>query len=201
MVGAVADLKYGIVLTSAPATEPVTRTEAKLHCRVDHTSEDESFDRWIKTARRWAEAVTQRVFITQTWRMTLDEFPPGDCVINLARSPLISVSSIQYLAAATGTSTAMSASDYQVDASRVPGRIAPAYSTAWPSAREQFGSVSITFTAGYGSASDVPECVKDAMLLVINHLYEHREENSEIMMQRLPFGAEALLMTEFTGVY
>jgi uncharacterized phiE125 gp8 family phage protein len=148
----------------------------------------------ISAARQWTEDYTNRALITQTWRLTLDDFPrclgyawngyaPGQYhlrpwrdlqVIRLPWPNLLTVTSITYVDGNGATQT-LDSSAYVVDTSSLPGRVYPAYGTSWPANRCQPNAVTITYTAGYGSASSVPTAVKQAMLLMISDLYRERE--------------------------
>lgn len=164
-------------LVTPPVVEPISLSEAKLHLRVDVPDDDAYITSLIVAARQQAESITRRAFVTQTYKLTMDAFPCGP--IYLPRPPLQSVSSITYVDTAGVTQT-WSASDYQVEATggpfAPPGRVAPAYGQSYPATRAVFGAVTITFVAGYGSqASDVPQAIRQAILLVLGHWYEHRE--------------------------
>jgi hypothetical protein len=51
------------------------------------------------------------------------------------------------------------------------------------------GSVAVvTYVAGV-----IPASIKQAIMLIVGHLYEHREENSEISLKTLPMGVTELL--------
>jgi uncharacterized phiE125 gp8 family phage protein len=71
----------------------------------------------------------------------------------------------------------MDTADYFVDDKSEPGRVALAYNKSWPTlSLRPTNAVVVQFTAGYGDAADdVPQRVKQAMLLLIGHWYEHRE--------------------------
>jgi hypothetical protein len=43
--------------------------------------------------------------------------------------------------------------------------------------------------------SDIPKSIKQAMLLLIGHLYEHREDTVEKSLDNIPLGIQALLST------
>src|SRR5690242_9322203 len=58
--------------TSAPATEPVSLSEAKLFLRVDGTEEDAQITDCIEAARDSAEQYLRRSLITQNWSLWLD---------------------------------------------------------------------------------------------------------------------------------
>lgn len=70
-------------LVSAPAIEPVSLAEAKLHLRVETamTDDDTLIQALIVSARTLGEQITRRAFISQQWKAVLDQFPaPGQNV-------------------------------------------------------------------------------------------------------------------------
>ncbi len=156
-----------------PAFEPVTCDEAKTHLRVTHTDDDAYIDGLIGAARGYCERFTRRTYPTTTLKLSLDRFPPGNKAIVLPYPPLVSVTAVQYVDD-SGTTHTLATSAYTVDAESEPGRVVPAYGTVWPSARGHVNDVSVTYVAGKAAAS-IPASVKQAMLLLIGHWYEHRE--------------------------
>ena len=84
-----------LTLIAAPILEPMTLAEAKLHLRVDGTDEDDLITALIVAARRRAEHLLTRALITQTWELTLDEFPAAD--IQLPKPGVLSIVSVKYL--------------------------------------------------------------------------------------------------------
>ncbi|HWK38638.1 MAG TPA: head-tail connector protein, partial [Hyphomicrobium sp.] len=66
-----------LVITSAPAVEPVTVSEAKAHLRVDGTAEDTLIGSLILTSRLHIEAALGLALMTQSWRLSLDAWPNG----------------------------------------------------------------------------------------------------------------------------
>lgn len=164
-----------LVLTTAPATEPVTLAEAKLHLRIEDaiTADDTLVSALIVAARQWVEQYLHRSLVTQTWRLKLDAFPDTDTIV-LGRPSLLEVSSVTYVDA-DGDSQTMSTDDYSVDADHFPGRILLGFGKSWPSTRVQPNAVTVTFTSGYGNAAAVPDAIKAALKLVIGDLYANRE--------------------------
>lgn len=158
-------------ITSEPAVEPIELDEAKQQLRLDGDEEDEYVNSLIVTARKYVEQVTWRQLITATFRWKFDRL----CgVWYVPRAPLQSVSSIQYVDA-NGTTQTLSGSLYTVDAASDPGRILPAYNQTWPGTRGHINDATIVYVAGYGDdAADVPQPVRHAMLLLIDHLYKAR---------------------------
>lgn len=182
---------------TGPVTEPVTVLEAKLHLRIDHDDEDLLVARLIAGARRYAEMVSRRAFVTQTLVGGLEQWP-RDNVIELPYPPLKSVTSITYVNAAGATDT-LASTGYGVDTKR--GRIYLAQDAQWPSATlRTYDPITVTWVAGYGDMGTfVPDMYRQAILLIVGHLYENREAvvaTQGISMGVLPMAVDALLMTD-----
>lgn len=181
----------GLKLVTAPEAEPVSLAEAKAHLRVTSADEETLISALIVAAREHCEAWTHRRFVTQTWDLVLDCFPGWS--LEFPNAPLQSVTSVTYVDTAGATQT-LDSSEYLVDAQTDPGRIAPAYGLHWPATRDQMNAVTIRFACGYGAAAAVPSAIKAAMLLIVGHLFENREEAvTGTIIAELPFGVPALL--------
>jgi len=183
-----------LTLVTAPTAEPITTADAKAHLRVDISDDDDLIDALVVAARRQVELETWRALITQTWKVTLDAFPAGD-TLRLPRPPLQSVTHIKYTPKG-GSLTTFDSDSYIVDTDSEPGRIVLYSGESWPGDTLQIvNGVEIQFVAGYGdSANDVPQELIQAMLLMIGHWYEHREEVVLGSVARsIPLGVEALL--------
>jgi uncharacterized phiE125 gp8 family phage protein len=175
----------GLLRTVDAASEPVTTAEAKAHCRVTIATDDALIDAYIKAARHVAENRLGRALITQTWELTLDRFPDA---IELVYPPIIGVTTIKYLEPLAGVSTTLNALSYTVDVKSEPGWIVPAYGYDWPDTRGVINAVTVTYTAGWGAAADVPQPIKTWILLQVGHWYENREASVI-----LPTGSVAML--------
>lgn len=180
-------------LSSAPATEPVTTAELKSHLRVDSTDEDTLIASLGTAARQYVEEQTRRALVTQTWVLKLDEFPESDGEILLPRPPLVSVSSVTYVDTAGSTQT-LSSSVYSVDTTDTPGRITLAYDQTWPTVRDQRNAITVTYVAGYGAASAVPDALKAAIKLLVGHWFTNREGVvTGTIATEIPMAVDALL--------
>ncbi len=172
---------------------PVSLDELKAHLRIDSddTTEDQLLDAYLGAATRWSEAYCNRKWLTATCTEVFDEFP---VMIRPRWSPLIAVTSITYIDTAGATQT-LDASLYQIDTVTEPGRIIPAYDEDWPEIRGgDLNSVTMVYTAGYGSStSDVPEVVRNAIMMIAGALYENREDTSPITVGTVPMSARVLL--------
>lgn len=172
--------QYGLVQTVAPTEEPITSTEAKAYLRQDETAEDTLVASLIVAARQLAETYTGRAFVTQTWKLTLWQFPCGPYgVIQVPRPPLQSVSGIAYTDNDGATQT-VATSVYTADTTAHPGLISLKFGQYWPYARFQAAAVQVTFVAGYGAASAVPELLKTALRKQVVDWYEGRAERDAL---------------------
>jgi uncharacterized phiE125 gp8 family phage protein len=156
------------------------------------SAEDDLLESDIAAAREYCEEFQNRAYLTQTWELWLDSFPGRD-YIELPRPPLASITSVKYYNTAN-TEATMTASDYFVDTKSEPGRVVLTYGKSWPSTTlRPANGVCVTFVAGETAAASVKKKWKQAMLLIIGHLYEHREDSVERALQNIPLGAQALL--------
>lgn len=182
--------------TAAPAVEPVTLVEAKAHCRVDSTADDALITNLITTARELVEDYIDRALVTQRLVMKFDKF---DSEVELPRPPMASSGTVTAVTItytiADGSTTTLPTTQYRVDRDSTPGRIRTIYNGSWPATLLDANAITVTWWAGYGSASDIPQRVKSAMLMTILELYEKRGDG------QMPDGAKRLLDTVSWGSY
>lgn len=202
------------------AVEPLSVAEARQYLRLEVNDDDALLADLITAARYVCEGLTDRSFITTTWRLTLDYlpfaaiggiigpaltgFPTGrrpldDGSIMLPMPPLIGLESISYVDQG-GTTRTLDVSDGSLDvivSPGTPGRISAGYGRFFPFSRPSIAAVEIVYTAGYGpNAADVPKNVKTAMRLLVSHYYEHRSTQAEV-----PDAVISLLAPTMWGAY
>ncbi|MEJ8573127.1 head-tail connector protein [Microbaculum marinum] len=166
-----------LTLVTPPAAEPLSRADAKAFLRLEHDDEDTLVDTLIAAARLHVEAAIRRVLVSQTWRLTLDGWPPpspGGRIVEMPLSPVISVDTVTvYDAEAVPAVLADTA--YVADLSSWPARILMREGTAPVAPGAPIAGIEVVFTAGYGEASDVPAPIVQAIRLLVAHWYEIRE--------------------------
>lgn len=159
----------------APAEAPVTLTEAKAQVRVDHADDDTLLTGLIGAATGRLDGyngVLGRCLVTQTWRQDF----MGWGVLRLP-FPDATVSAVTYIDSA-GNQQTVSAGLYRVfDETAGPSvRFSPGFSA--PALLDGlYTPVSVTFAAGYGAASAVPQALKQAILLHVQALYDAEPED------------------------
>ena len=147
-----------------PAAEPLSLLDAKLHLRVDITDDDALISALISSVRQYAETITRRAFVQQTWAYVIDSFPGPTLTgvpwgktftlpqhaIEIEKSRVQQVTAINYLDM-SGAPQVMPTANYIVDYSSEPCRITPVFGQIWPIPMPQIGAVNVQFVAGYAA--------------------------------------------------
>lgn len=172
-----------LTVITPPEEEPVSVETAKAHLRVDTTADDALIETYLKAARELCEGLARRSFVTQTFRLVLDDFPASS--LKLPRPPLQSVDAVTYI---DSNGDEHDWTNFVADARSEPGKIT--FSSLPNASLQESGAVAIEFTAGYESTADLPNAFVLAILQTVAAWYEGRE------MGRVPNGAKELLMSD-----
>lgn len=177
---------------------PVTLANIKLHLKIEtaETDDDTLITTLISAATTVCQEFQHRSYVTQTRILYFDRFP---LMFSVPYPPLISVTSIQYVDT-DGDTQPLDTDQYRVDIGNQPGRITEAYNVSWPATRDITNAVVLTYSAGYGTAAEVPDVIKAAIKLLVGHWYEHRESVSDIPLHVVPQAVENLLWMERTDI-
>ena len=158
------------VITAA-TTYPVSLTEAKSHLKVDTTADDTYIESIIKAATQLSEEYTNRFFIDTVIEQYASSFAE---LQTLFKSKVSSVAHVKYYDS-DNTLQTLSATVYDTQLKYEPAQIQLADSQNFPSVTKRNDAVLVRYTVGYGSAaSDVPEIIKQAILLTIGNFYQNR---------------------------
>lgn len=166
-------------------TEPISLAQAKAQCRVLHDDEDMLIGALIVAAREWVENFTGQVLVARPVAQRFDGFRN----LTLHAWPIAddATVAVRYI---DGTGASQIVEGARVVLSNNSAKVAPAFGSSWPAA---YGPVSATIEAGYASPVDVPQSLKQAMLLLVAHWYANRETvNVGNVTSELPFTVEAL---------
>lgn len=191
-----------IRIVTPPSAEPVSLSEAKAQLRLEHTADDAFVGTLIKSAREYVEQVCWCGLVTQTVELVMNSFPDwcypsqgsfvGGSKFELPFGRLVSVTSVKYIDV-NGVEQTMSPADYSVDNVSAPGRIYLGYNKTWPSTRAQWDAVRVQYIVGTDDET-VPASLKQAMLLLISQMYEHRTpEITGTIIAAVQFSFDALI--------
>ena len=182
-----------LTVETPPAAEPVTLAEAKAHLRVLHASEDALITRLIAAVRSTVERTLGRALIPQPLNSWL-RASPAPARIPPPRPPLRSVASITYRDLDDANQTLAADSYVVIGEDLLRARVERAAGASWPATFTTPKAVKVTYDAGYGGAStDVPEDLRNALLLMVEHLYYNRGASSDARLEAIPFGVDAML--------
>jgi uncharacterized phiE125 gp8 family phage protein len=181
-----------LVLTAAPALEPVSVSEAKDYLRVDSAVEDPVVASLILAARLHIEGALDIAMVTQSWSLFLDGWPE-DGRVSIPLGPLKSVDSVKVYDA-EDTAQTVSPQTYAVDLSSLRPRLVRQAGAVWPTPGRAANGIEIALTAGYGDTTDkVPQPIRQALLMLAAHWYEQREPVVFEKPDELPHGVADLL--------
>jgi hypothetical protein len=154
-------------------TALITLSDYKLYKKLTKTDNDEELASIVAAVSTLVKTYCGHSFIDYyaTPKVEVFNIKPSQHAILLNEWPVKTVSLVEYRDAYDKPYQTMSASEYYVDTSIDTLFIHSGY---WP---EGFGSVKITYTAGY---SATPEDVKLASLDLVHHYYkeEYKERKS-----------------------
>ncbi len=168
-------MRFATTLTTPAAEKVISVGEARDYAKIEIDDDDDIVDEVIISATQWAEDFTRRAFLTQTHTMVIDWCFP-EC-IELPISPVQSVTAANFTYVdATGATTQVPTSVYELDIISDPARIYLAYDQDWPENRIQRNAISIEFVAGYGvKPTQVPAPIRQAIRMMVVHHYETRQ--------------------------
>lgn len=206
------DKEYTLMLTTAPQIEPITLDEAQNYLKVvDLTDEKENayIQSLVTVAREWCEMYQHRAYITQTWEMSLNEFPCASddmlndyettSIIEIPKGKLQKINSISYKDIYGNEKSLVENDDYIVSNRGILGKVSPPYGAIFPTEPLfPLDPIVINFTCGYGDTADkVPSKVKQAMYMLISHWYDNRAIISDLRgvdpTKEMAFSIQSLL--------
>lgn len=127
---------------------------------MDVADDDVLISNLITAARQKAEEYTRRAFITQTWEFALDSVSGK---VYLPRPPVQTINEV------TLDGEIVSTENYSLIGQDV-------FYTKIPLNAAKPAGIVVRYTSGYGNtAGDVPQAIRQAILMLIAHMYEARE--------------------------
>lgn len=164
-----------VSVVTPPAGDVVSTTDAKLHLRVDHATEDALIASLVKAAvdeldppRGWLG----RSLLSRTLQLRLDERPPESIV--LPGPPVTAVSSVKYRGE-DNVFVTIDPSLYFSDLTAEPALLW-AGPDGWPQEMKDGPDMfRVEYVAGYASAAAIPEAIKQWIKIRVGELYRDRE--------------------------
>lgn len=163
-------------LTTSPVEQPVSYATAKSHLRLPNDADEEYVSLLIEAATDYAEVKMSASLVEREITATFYDGDIGtDNVIRLPYGPVAAITSV--------FADQLEVTDYEQFRVGNSDRLK---FTVTPSA-----PVVVIYDAGYGSASDVPAMIRQAILTHVGTLYEHRESVSAGSLVPVPHSLES----------
>lgn len=164
-----------------PVALAVSIEAARRAARTAGTALDAELEEKVRGITGEAEHETGRAFITQTWELTMDAFPPA---IKLPHPPIASVDHVKFYDVA-GVLQTLDPQDYMVDTKSEPGWILPAPGRAWPATAARINAVEVQYVCGYGADyTSVPAAIRDFITGTLENQY-YPNPNAQFLCRRL----------------
>jgi len=170
---------YSIELATGGVTEPVTLAQAKEYARIDGFTEDALITSLITMARLHCESFTGKSIVLKTATITSFTFPyefqmpygPVTNQLNITKCVTLDQNNVE------------TPLQYRVNTG------------LFPKISILGGAQSYKFKLVYDVGfTTVPEDIKLAIKMMVNTLYERREDFSDLQAIPSPLGVKALLM-------
>ena len=149
-----------------------TTAEAKDFLKVDTTADDTLIDSLIKAATQSCQIFTNRYFLTTSVTQYSDNWFE---FYRLYKSPVEEIIHVKYYDT-NDTLQTLASSNYILDNISQPARIGISVDGTLPNLADRINAVEVAYKVGYGElSSDVPEGIKQAVLITIGNWYENRQ--------------------------
>lgn len=163
--------------------EPVTLSQAKTHCRVLHDDDDALIEGLITAAREWVETYTGQTLLRRTVSQHFDRLG-GNTYLHAWPITAGTAVNVSYL---DSNGELQSFADARLAFSDCRAMLVPPIGGSWPATYGENGSVLVSFEAGYAAPDDVPQSLKQAIMLLVGHWFVQREPAEDV-----PFPVAAL---------
>jgi hypothetical protein len=170
---------YAVQLSTGTVTEPITLAEAKEYARIDGFSEDALITSLIKMARVHCESYMGKSIVLKT--VTIDSFT-FPYQFQMPYGPLTNEANISKCVT-IDENNVETPLQYRVNAGLFPKLFILGGAQSY--------KFKLVYTAGF---TTVPEDIKLAIKMMVNTLYERREDFSDLQAIESPLGVKALLM-------
>jgi uncharacterized phiE125 gp8 family phage protein len=172
-------------ITFPDAINVISLATAKNHLRVEHSSDDALITSLITASQDVVQQYTGDFMQRTAVNFYSDTFM--DFMDLHGGTNLFAI--VLYINAVSGTTVAAVA-DYQLDGKSYPSRLR--MMKIPDDVKDQLNAVTVQTISGYDT-DDRPQALVSAMLLIIGHLYENRQDVGRFKHHEIPMASKYLM--------
>ena len=184
---------HALEIVDAPLITPVSVAEVKEQLRIETSDSDAIITRLINVAVAYTDVkgALGQAMISQKWAQWLGPNPTQQVVLILG--PVQAVNAVKYYDT-DGDLQTDTIGNYEVFGTEFSTKVGPKDGFSWPVTQNREDAIKIEYTIGYGdAASDVPDTIRHALMMLIGHWYDHREQTAMDELSNVPYGFDQLL--------
>lgn len=173
--------------TVAPTGDVIDFEDLVTHARINTDDNRNALAMYLHTAQEVFERLSGRQLLTATYKAYFDAWHTR---LFLPMPPLQTVASVKYYDNNNVLQT-LSSTLYHVQTVSTPGILYFTPGMVYPNLTYDLcPKVVVEYTAGYGSASQVPHTIKQAIMLLTMHYDAERSayKDSQFEMRQVPMG-------------
>jgi uncharacterized phiE125 gp8 family phage protein len=156
-------------LKTAPSFFPADLRVLKINLHfTDDDDVDELLQELMLTAIDMAQQITGRQFALATYTAYLDAYPDND-IVDIDLGPVQGITSVGYYPQGSDTLTQIASSGYQLDNVDLTARLK--FKQSFVPDPDRMNAIEIEFTTGWPSINEVPQSIKDAIILIASERY------------------------------
>ena len=167
----------GIRRVQVIGKEPVTVNEVLEQLRLDNTEQNLMIENQILTARLAIEKELNRALVYSTYQLSFDRFSSKDFELLFADEA--EIESIKYFDVENVEQT-LDPSAYIVDTARSPVKVFLIYLP--DTNKEHPSAVTVKYNTGYADIKNIPQPIKQAIIMLACDLYLNPEVKTEIKL-------------------
>ncbi len=189
---------YGVNVTTPTAGKAIGTKQLQKQCEIAtaDSSHDDYLDALLTAAVQLFEETTGCHLLSRTADYYIDRLPSDDTEsIYFPHYPVSSIGDLQYKDS-DGTQT-YTTGNLVRSTTRKPATLAVVEGASWPDPLDEPDSVIIKdVVTGYGTADDVPQAIKQSLLLLVSYWFESRQAVIVgSISSRSPFATEVIWET------
>ena len=171
---------WGVTVTAAPSGKVVNTSDLQKQCEiaVSDGSHDDILDALCVAAVDLFEQTTNCHLLSRTSDYTVDQPPSHDCdAMYLPHYPVTAIGDLQYIDE-NGSSQTYTGSNLVKSLTKKPAALSLTDGSSWPVVAEQRDTLTIkNVVTGYGTAADIPQGIKQSIMMLVAHWFENRESS------------------------